>query len=72
MKGYHQIRMDPDSKCKTAITCYMDLYQYQRMPFEPVVNELAIQCGKVWNFAFVCLDNLLIVSSSTYTMWRKY
>ena len=33
MKGYHQIRMDPDSKCKTAFTCHMGLYQYQRMPF---------------------------------------
>jgi len=33
MKGYHQIRMDQDSKEKTAFTCHMGHFQYRRIPF---------------------------------------
>ena len=71
MKGYHQIRMDPDSKSKTAFTCHMGLYQYQRMPFgltnapatfQHLMNQLF--SGNIWNFVFVYLDDLLIVSRS--------
>ena len=32
MKGYHQIRMHPESKDKTAFTCHMGDFQYRRMP----------------------------------------
>jgi len=71
MKGYHQIRMDPDSKPKTAFTCHMGLYQYCRMPFgltnapatfQRLMNELF--SGNTWNFVFVYLDDMLIVSKS--------
>ena len=71
MKGYHQIRMDPDSKSKTAFTCHMGLYQYRRMPFglinapatfQRLMNQLF--SGNIWNFVFVYLDDLLIVSRS--------
>ena len=33
MKGYHQVKMDEQSKCKTAFTCYRGLFQYCWMPF---------------------------------------
>ena len=71
MKGYHQIRMHPDSKDKTAFTCHMGHFQYRRMPFgltnapatfQRLMNQLF--CGKVWDFVFVYLDDLLIVSKS--------
>ena len=63
--------MDPDSKCKTAFTCHMGLYQYRRMPFgltnapatfQRLMNQLF--SGNGWNFVFVYLDDLLIVSQS--------
>ena len=71
MKGYHQIRMHPDSKDKTAFTCHMGHFQYRRMPFgltnapatfQRLMNQLF--CGKEWDFVFVYLDDLLIVSKS--------
>ena len=33
MKGYHQVKKDEQSKCKTAFTCYRGLFQYCWMPF---------------------------------------
>ena len=33
MKGYHQVKMEEQSKPKTAFTCHLGLYQYRRMPF---------------------------------------
>jgi len=49
----------------------MDHFQYWRMPFG-LINALAtfqrlmnqLFCGKSWDFVFVYLDNLLIVSKS--------
>ena len=71
MKGYHQIRMHPDSKEKTAFTCHMGHYQYRRMPFGLTNAPATFQrlmsqlfCGKNWDFIFVYLDDLLIVSKS--------
>ena len=71
MEGYHQIRMDPETKPKTVFTCHMGLYQYRRMPFrltnapatfQRLMNQLF--SGNTWNFVFVYLDDLLIVSRS--------
>ena len=64
MKGYHQIRM-------TAFTCHLGLFQYRRMTFglmnaattfQQLMNKLFT--GAKWNFSFVYLDDLLIVSKS--------
>ena len=33
MKGYHQVQMAEDSKCKTAFTCHLGLFHYRRMLF---------------------------------------
>ena len=30
IKGYHQIKMSPESKDKTAFTCHLGLFQYKR------------------------------------------
>ena len=71
LKGYHQIKMAPDSKEKTAFTCHLGLFQYRRMPFgltnapgtfQRLMSKLF--CGPKWNFLFVYLDDLLIVSQS--------
>ena len=71
MKGYHQIKMVPESKDKTAFTCHLVLFQYKRMPFGLTNTPATFQClmnqlfsGKDWNFVFVYLDDILIVSKS--------
>ena len=71
MKGYHQIKMSSESKDKTAFTCHLGLFQYKRMPFgltnapatfQRLMNRLF--SGTEWNFVFVYLDDILIVSKS--------
>ena len=71
MKGYHQISMAPKSKDKTAFTCHLGLFQYKRMSFgltnapatfQRLMNKLFSGVG--WNFVFVYLDDILIVSKS--------
>ena len=71
MKGYHQIRMHSESKEKTAFTCHMGHFQYRRMPFGLTNAPATFQrlmsqlfSGKEWDFVFVYLDDLLIVSKS--------
>ena len=71
MKGYHQVKMEEQSKCKTAFTCHLGLFQYCRMPFG-LTNTLAtfqrlmnkLFSGKQWDSVFVYLDDILIVSAS--------
>ena len=68
---YHQVKMAKGSKEKTAFTCHQGHFQYRRIPFV-LTNALAtfqrlmaiLFAGKEWNFVFVYLDNLLIVSRS--------
>jgi len=71
MKGYHQIKMAPESKEKTAFICHLGLFQYRRMPcgltnapatFQRLMNKLFT--GAKWNFLFVYVDDLLIVSKT--------
>ena len=71
MKGYHQVKVSEESKCKTAFTCHMGLYQYRRMPFgltnvpatlQRLMNQLF--AGDQWKFVYVYLDDILIVSSN--------
>ena len=81
MKGYHQIRMEEDSKSKTAFVCHTGLFQYRRMPFgltnapatfQWLMNQLF--SGDEWRFVFVYLDDLLMFPSpykSTRNIVRK-
>ena len=71
MKGYHQVKMEEQSKPKTAFICHQGLYQYRRMPFgltnapatfQHLMNKLF--SGKEWEPVFVYLDDILIVSAS--------
>ena len=71
MKGYHQVKMEEQSKLKTAFTCHLGLYQYCRMPFgltnapatfQRLMNKLFR--GKEWESVFVYLDDILVVSAS--------
>ena len=71
MKGYHQIRMHSESKEKTAFACHVGHFQYRRMPFGLTNTPATFQrlmsqlfSGKAWEFVFVYLDDLLIVSKS--------
>ena len=69
MKGYHQIRVADCDKPKTAFICHRGLLQYRRMPFGLTNAPATFQrlMGKLfgakeWDFLFVYLDDLLIVS----------
>ena len=71
MKGYHQVKMEEQSKPKTAFTCHLGLYQYRLMPFrltnapatfQRLMNKLF--SGKEWDSVFVYLDDILVVSAS--------
>jgi len=71
MKGYHQVKMEEQSKHKTAFTCHLGLYQYGHMLFG-LTNALAtfqrlmskLFSGKEWESVFVYLDDILVVSAS--------
>ena len=71
MKGYHQVKMDEQSKYKTAFTCHQGLFQYRQMPFG-LTNALAtfqrlmdrLFSGQEWGSVFVYLDDILVVSES--------
>ena len=71
MKGYHQVKMDEQSKCKTTFTCHRGLFQYRRMPFGLTNAPATFQrlmdklfAGQEWDSVFVYLDDILIVSNS--------
>ena len=66
IKGYHQIKMSPESKDKTAFNCHLGLFQYKRMPFgltnaPAEINEQGFS-GIEWNLVFVFLDDIMIMS----------
>ena len=71
MRGYHQARMDDNSKHKTAFVCHMGLFQFRRMPFG-LTNAPAtflrlmsqLFSGKEWEFVSVYIDDVLIASQS--------
>ena len=69
MKGYHQVKMEDQSKHKTAFMCHLGLFQYRRMPFgftnapatfQRLMNRLFT--GEEWKSVFVYLDDILVVS----------
>ena len=71
MKGYHQVKMEDQSKRKTAFTCHLGLFQYWRMPFgltnapatfQRLMNKLF--SGKEWESVFTYLDDILVVSAT--------
>ena len=71
MKGYHQVKMENQSKRKTAFTCHLGLFQYRRMPFgltnapatfQRLMNKLF--SGKEWESVFTYLDDILVVSAT--------
>ena len=71
MKGYHQVKTDEQSKCKTAFTCHLGLFQYRQMPFGLTNATATFQrlmdklfAGQEWDSVFVYLDDILIVSNS--------
>ena len=71
MKGYHQVKMEEQSKQKTAFTCHLGLFQYRRMPFglrnAPATFQRLMDrifLGPEWDSVFVYLDDILIVSAT--------
>ena len=71
MKGYPQVKMEEQSKQKTALTCNLGLFQYCRMPFGLTNAPATFQrlmdrifLGPEWDSVFVYLDDILIVSAT--------
>ena len=71
MKAYHQVKLTKQSKQKTAFSCHKGLFHYRSMPFgltnasatfERLMNVLF--SGIDWEFVFMYLDDILIVSKS--------
>ena len=69
--GYHQIRMDPKSKDKTAFITGGGLYQYIVMPFgltnSPATFQRfmdAVLAGYKWKFLLVYMDDICVFSST--------
>ena len=70
MKGYHQVQMAEDSKCKT-FTCHLSLFHYCHMPFGLTNTPATLQrlmnklfCGDEWNFVSIYSDDILVVSAT--------
>ena len=71
MKGYYQVKMEEQPKCKTAFTCHWGLFQYHWMPFG-LTNALStfqrlmdkLFSGQEWDSVFVYLDGVLIMLNS--------
>ena len=71
MKGYHQVKMEEQSKQKTVFTCHLGLFQYRRMPFGLTNAPATFQRlmdrlfpSPEWDSVFVYLDDILIVSAT--------
>ena len=69
MLGYYQVKMAEKSKEKTAFVCHHGLYQFRRTPFGLTNTPATFQrlmegLFAGWDFVFIHLDDILIVSKS--------
>ena len=69
--GYWQVKLDENSRQKSAFTTHCGLYEFVRMPFglcnAPATFQRLMQvvlAGLEWSSCFVYLDDILIVSQS--------
>ncbi|MDB5851806.1 MAG: hypothetical protein JWP29_5558 [Rhodoferax sp.] len=74
-KGYHQVKIDPVDRYKTAFISHRGLYQFKRMPFglknAPAVFQRLMDevVGNLrWVAALVYIDDLLIYSDT----WKEH
>ncbi|CAC5420621.1 Retrovirus-related Pol polyprotein from transposon 17.6 [Mytilus coruscus] len=69
--GYHQIKLDPETKHKTAFTCHEGVFEFNRLPFglsnSPHTFQLVMSealRGINWKSALVYMDDVLIFSKT--------
>ena len=70
-QGYFQVKVDPDSKEKTAFITHDGVYQFRRMPyglmnagntFQMVMSR--VLRGLAWHIAIVYVDDILVFSKN--------
>ena len=67
--GYHQIEMDEKDKEKTAFTCHVGLFEYNKLPFglangPSIFQELMFNVLEGFDYCFAYIDDILIYSES--------
>ena len=67
--GYHQIEMDEKDKEKTAFTCHVGLFEYNKLPFRlangpSIFQELMFNVLEGLDYCFAYIDDILIYSES--------
>ncbi|CAC5393527.1 Retrovirus-related Pol polyprotein from transposon 17.6 [Mytilus coruscus] len=69
--GYHQIKLDPETKHKTAFTCHEGVFEFNRLPFglsnSPHTFQLVMSealRGINWKSALVYMDDVLLFSKN--------
>ena len=67
--GYHQIWLKEEDKAKTAFSCKLGVFEYERMPFGVVNGPSTFQKimdtilrEYLWKFVVVYLDDVIILS----------
>ncbi|VDH91422.1 Hypothetical predicted protein [Mytilus galloprovincialis] len=68
--GFHQIKLDPETKHKTAFTCHEGVFEFNRLPFglsnSPHTFQLVVMSealrGINWKSALVYMDDVLVFS----------
>ena len=72
IRGYHQVPVADSDICKTAVITPFGLFKFLRMPFglknaAQAFQRLMDSICQSLDFVFVCLDDILVASTSSQT-----
>ena len=77
-KGFHQIRMGPESRCKTAFAVPWGLYEYQVMPFGVCNGPSSFQRlvtmalgDLLFTDCLAYIDDIMVYAADPYEMLAK-